>query len=442
MPFAPEDCGGTGRGKRILILSHATGNANVREAIRALNDVGLLSEFWTCVAWREDHPLDRVLPRPIVRELKRRIFQSLHEGQLHCVPWLETGRLIASRLNLSTLIGHKAGPFSVDRVFHDLDKKVAARLLRTAGHGAIYAYEDGALASFLVAERLGNRKLYELPIGYWRVSRELLEEEARLQPEWAVTLRGNSDCREKLHRKDEELALADHIIVPSEFVRRTLTKAPEIRCPISVIPYGAPPVRPPQRRNWRAGERLKVVFAGALSQRKGVSYLLQAIKQLSGGVELTLVGKRVGQCRPLDHALGVHRWIPSLPHADLVKEIGRHDVMVFPSLFEGFGLVVLEAMSQGVPVIATPNGAAPDLITDGKNGFIVPIRDPAAITARLDLLSHDRKLLAEMSHAAIQTAQMHSWDRYRERLARTVQEALLSEPPSIANTSPLVHANA
>ncbi len=111
----------------------------------------------------------------------------------------------------------------MDAVYRALDARVAARLQQDPDIDAVYAYEDGAWASFRSARELGVKAIYELPIGYWRFSRKLLEEEAVREPEWATTLRGNHDSTEKLSRKDEELALADHILVPSEFVRKTLS---------------------------------------------------------------------------------------------------------------------------------------------------------------------------------------------------------------------------
>ena len=114
---------------------------------------------------------------------------------------------------------------------------------------------------------------------------------------------------------------------------------------------------------------------GGLSQRKGLSYLLQAVKSLGSKIELTIVGRRVTECRALDAEFCVHRWIPSLSHGAVLEEMSRHDVFVFPSLFEGYALVILEAMSQGLPVITTPNTGAEHFVSNGEDGFIVPIRD-------------------------------------------------------------------
>ena len=408
----------------MLILSHPIGNANVRQAVRALNEVGLLAEFWTSLAWHPEHPLAKMLPRSLSRELRRRTFTHVHRDKVHCYPWLEAGRLLANRFHLAGLTRHEVGLFSVDAVYRGLDAAVASRLQHAKNVDAVYAYEDGALASFRAARKLGFKTIYELPIGYWRCYQELMEEEAELQPEWAMTLPGNSDSTGKRDRKDEELALSNHIVVASEFVRRTLTKAGPLNAGISVAPYGAPPTCSVKAQPSGSDRPLKVIFVGMLTQRKGISYLLRAAELLGPKIELTLVGRRVGKSRALDAALRVHRWIPSLHHADLLQEIGQHDVMVFPSLFEGCALVLLEALSQGVPVITTPNTGASDFLGDGEDGFIVPIRDVGAVVEKLELLASDRELLDAMSQAAICKAAQRSWERYRNRLASIVRQAL------------------
>src|SRR3984893_4155760 len=173
----------------MILLSHPTGNEFVREAIRALlDDAGLLSEFWTSVCWNQQHWLNRVLPRSVSRELGRRAFSHIGRDQMHCHPWVEVGRLAAQKLNLSRLLRHEVGRFSVDAVYRSLDSRVAGRLYDAPNIRGVYAYEDGALASFRVARQLGIKTIYELPIGYWRYYRELMEEEESLQPEWAVNV--------------------------------------------------------------------------------------------------------------------------------------------------------------------------------------------------------------------------------------------------------------
>jgi starch synthase len=423
----------------MILMSHPLGNANVRHAALALSDAGLLAELWTCLQWKPGHFSERLIPQRFVRELGRRSFPVTVRGRVRTAPWREAGRLLAGHLpGGDWLTRHEEGWCSVDAVFRGLDARVARRaesLLR-AGQplAGVYCYEDAAADTFQVAAGHGKARFYDLPIGYWRAAQAIFAEETERVPEWAPTLTGRGDSPAKLARKDEELRLADVVIVASNFTRQTLLSAPAFRAPVHVIPYGAPPAAPamtePAARPGTGSRRkLRVLFAGSLGQRKGLSYLLAAIRPLADHVELTLLGgKTAADCAPLEAAVRQHRWLPSLPHAEVLAEMEQQDVLVFPSLFEGFGLVILEAMSRGLPVIATPHTAAPDLIADGTEGFIIPIRSPAAITERLELLIREPGRLAEMKMAARKRAEALSWQTYRTRLADVVAQALGVQP--------------
>ncbi len=412
----------------MILLAHPTGNANVRHAALALAEDKLLAEFWTCVSWNLHSPLARVLPRGLREQLARRALPEPVRQFAHHVPWREAGRMLASRLGWDFPCRHERGFCSIDAVFRSLDRRVARRVAAMHEVKAVYAYEDGAAATFEAARARGIACIYDLPIGYWRAAHRIYAEEAEREPQWACTLTGMRDSAEKLARKDRELELADTVIVASTFTRQTIQAAP--RCPsqIHVIPYGAPAaIAAPADRP--GGEKLRVLFAGSLGQRKGLSYLLEAADRLRGRVELTLLGTKVSEdCPPLNEALARHRWIRTLPHAEVLREMGRHDVFVFPSLFEGFGLVILEAMAQGLPVIATPHTAAPDLIQDGQDGFIVPIRSAEAIAEKLDLLAGDSALLSAMKIAARATAASRTWESYHSQLCRAVRLAIQSPP--------------
>ena len=402
-------------------MSHPTGNQNVRHAALALTQARLLYEIWTCLQWNEHSVAGNFLPNSIRKELHRRSFPTELTPLIHTSPWREIGRHICERLNIKQLTKKETGMFSIDVVYSAFDRRVAARVRNASGIlTSVYCYEDGALETFQAASERGFNRFYELPIGYWRAARAIFEEEIAREPEWASTLHGMSDSSTKLERKEAELRLADTIIVPSNFTKDTLGLAPSLKQPIYVIPYGAPAT---SAQPWPHTEngRLKVLFVGALGQRKGLSYLLDAISTMKGSAELTLIGRKTSDaCAPLEAATREHRWIPSLPHSEVLAEMSRHDILVFPTLFEGFGLVILEAMSQGLPVITTRNSGGSDVIQDGIDGFIVSIRSASAIAERLDLLAHDRKLLTSMKNAAGASAIRHSWQQYRQRLVEVV----------------------
>ena len=95
---------------------------------------------------------------------------------------------------------HETGAFSVDAVFRELDRKVAERLRQIDNCAAVYAYEDGALETFRAARDRDLKRIYDLPIGYWRIGQKIFAEEAEREPEWAPTLSGTLDRRNLLEK--------------------------------------------------------------------------------------------------------------------------------------------------------------------------------------------------------------------------------------------------
>jgi glycosyltransferase involved in cell wall biosynthesis len=332
-------------------------------------------------------------------------------------------RNVLIRAGKKHLVTGEKNRFSVDGVYRDLDAHIARDLKRYPNVRAVYAYEDGALEHFREARARGIRRIYDLPIGYWQANRKISLEEAELQPGWKGTLNALSDSDAKCARKDQELELSDTIVVPSTFVKNTLDLYPSSKR-IIVNPFGVPSNLSQPRQRTSPDQSLRVLYVGSLTQRKGIAYLFEAIEKVGKAVMLTVIGRKVGQSDLLDQYCQKHRWIPSLPHQEILAEMSRHDVFVFPSLFEGLALVQGEALSQGLPVITTPNSGGADILRDGIDGFIVPIRDPDAIASRLLELYRDRALLQQMSDSARDGASQLHWQGYKERVVRIVREAL------------------
>ncbi|MEO8044438.1 MAG: glycosyltransferase family 4 protein [Spartobacteria bacterium] len=409
----------------MILLSHPTANQNVRQTALALAEAHLLAEFWTGVNWKRDSFFDRLAgfsPR-IRSELRRRSFLPELAPFVRTDPAREWLRLAAEQLGWTRLTKNERAPLGIDAVYRSLDRRVAKRIASGLTISAVYAYDDGALASFRAARARGIKCIYEHPVVSWRVVGELQREEAELHPEWAPTLGALRDSEEKLARKDEELRLADYIVTASSFARESVMRAPGLKTPVTVIPYGTQ-VSSSAREERVTNEKLRVLFVGALSQAKGLGYVLEAVAAIGAKIEFTLIGRRVSQAIPAPSLLDKFRWIPSLPHEELLREMSRHDVLVLPSLHEGFGLVMTEAMAQGLVVITTPHTAGPDLITDGVDGFIVPIRSAAAIEEKVALLLREPDRLRTMQTAAQEKARTCTWENYRQRLIHLAREVV------------------
>lgn len=404
----------------MILFSHPTLNANAKALVSGLFKAKVLYKLYTCVAIFEGQSLYTLGENSKLKDLKRRRLDTTWQTFTRSNSFFEFGRLLASKLHLDFLTEHEKGFFSVDKVYEKHDKWVANSLAKAKKEGltSVYAYEDGALASFIKAKEIGIKCIYDLPIGYWKSARLLMQNEFDNNPDWSSTLTGFNDSQEKLNKKDQELALADIIFVASSFTKKTLEDYSGNLPEIKVIPYGFPEVL--QKKDYLPldNRKLKVLFIGGLSQRKGLSYLFEAVEGLQDKVELTVVGhKSVQNCKALNLALEKHHWIPSLSHNQVLACMRAHDVFVFPSLFEGFGLVITEAMSQGLPVITTDRTAGPDLITDGVDGWIVPPGSSNAIKEILLNILKNPETLEQLGLASQAKAKMRPWSVYGQEMA-------------------------
>ena len=153
-----------------------------------------------------------------------------------------------------------------------------------------------------------------------------------------------------------------------------------------------------------AGEEAKpphVLYAGRLSEEKGVLDLMTA----ADGLPLVVVGDGPLRDR-VPEAIGF------LPNDELQGRLARAAVVTCPSHREGFGVVCLEAMSHGRPVVASAVGGLRDLVVDGETGLLVPPRDPAALRAALERLLGDAELRRRLGAAGRDRAAKHfSWER-------------------------------
>jgi glycosyltransferase involved in cell wall biosynthesis len=411
-----------------IVLSHPTANANVRALAEGLADADMLSAFYTCIATFPNDVLDSLSKFGPLSEFRRRRFDPKLEHLTHTWPWAELGRHASGKIGLKRIIRHEHGLLSIDAVFKNLDRKIASKLKSLAQKGAtaVYSYEDAALETFKKARNLGLFCNYELPIAYWRSIHRILSEESRNRPEWGITMTGLTDSRHKLLTKDQELLVSDRIFVASSFTAKTLEEFPGELPPIKVIPYGFPTVTGIRNYEQIKDRRLRILFVGGLSQRKGVATLLDAVDKLDDDIELTFVGRKAEEdCVPLNTALKKHNWIETLAHAEVLQLMRENDILVLPTLVEGFGLVITEAMSQGTPVITTERGAGPDFIEHNRNGWLVNAGSVEALRSTIEnILDHPDSV--EMNgRNAMESAKKRPWSVYANDIVKEMRSSII-----------------
>ena len=403
-------------------IVHPTPNPFARNAALSLAEIGYLNSIITTLAYNPEGNLAQMIqhiPRyghSIHKELSRRSWIKPPHSKLYSYPWQELIRIFSIKSGLSS-----TPQGSINWVYQSLDQTVARHHLNNIN--AIYCYEDSAATTFQTAKSKNILCLYDLPIPFYKTSRRIQQEEANLFPDLAKSLQAIDEPQWKLDRKDQEIALADHIFVASSMTYHSLQEAGVSGDRISIIPYGAPidyfKPKPKEDRVFRA------LFVGRVGPRKGVHYLLKAWENLKlASAELQLVGVNEfpqGWFRPHQDQVN---YISSVPHNTLDRFYTNASVFVFPSLLEGFGLVLLEAMACGIPIITTPNTAGLDIITDGIEGFIIPIRDVEALQEKLEWCYRHPTELAEMGKAARNKAESLTWNVYRSSLGNQVTKIL------------------
>lgn len=213
-------------------------------------------------------------------------------------------------------------------------------------------------------------------------------------------------------RRVNEYETADAILCPSGFVKNSFVEQGIPADRVLTVPYGfslqkSNGASPPN------DDVFRVLYVGQISVRKGLRYLFEAFRQLKHPKkELWIVGPRtkVTGIADLTPPEGT-QFLGILKGDDLANAYRSCHTFVLPTVEDGLGLVMGEALSFGLPVIATAHSGGSDLFQDGREGFIVSIRDPLAITGKLQLLADDRGLLRRMSSAATARAQgLGGWE--------------------------------
>ena len=229
--------------------------------------------------------------------------------------------------------------------------------------------------------------------------------------EWYLTRRLEQDAHPEVEptdpmplpaymtRIEQEWAIADRIIIHSQHSLQCLLRqgVPSSKC-IVVPPAFTPAVVAGPRRH--PGSRpFRVLFVGYHCLSKGFHVFASAARLAGKNFEFISVGRSSLRKNYAESISDVVQMLGQLPQSEVYEQMKSADALVFPTLSDGFGIVQLEAMSTGLPVIATPPCGT--VVHDGIEGYVVPPRDPRAVVDALDRMRLDDELYAEMSKAAV-----------------------------------------
>lgn len=224
-----------------------------------------------------------------------------------------------------------------------------------------------------------------------------------------------------LHRFSQECQQADLIVVLSEVAKQSFIYAGFTSEKIAVLtPFvDTNKFRPTPKKD----DIFRVLYVGTIEPRKGVPYLVNAFKEANiANSELLIVGGtstralRIFMENTLSNSSNIKQEFWDFSQTDPTEVFGKSSVLVLPSVEDGFGLVALEAMACGLPVIVTSQCGAADVVENGINGFVIPPRDIKTLADKLKFLAENQNICTEMGQAARTTAEQQTQERYQEEL--------------------------
>lgn len=360
--------------------------------------------------------------------------EGLPHSRVETFPWLHVPEYLAGRapVDLTWLTDHLGYANAV--AFDRWTKSRLTRSLRRDGHiDALIGISGSSLRTGALVQRNGGVFICDRGSTHQRYQEQILADEFR---RWGVEI-PPSDPRDT-RREEAIYAACDAITVPSSMAARSFAEMGVPREKVHVIPYGVrlerfqPSDEPP-------ADSFEVLFAGSVGLRKGVPYLLEAFARLRHPRKLLrVVGAVQEDIRTVLPRLPMAQveLLGSVPQAELAALMSRSHVLALPSIEEGLALVQAQAMACGCPVVCSTNTGGEDLFTDGTEGFIVPIRDPDALGARLQRLADDPDLQRSMREAALRRVRsIGGWKEYGDRWERLLNGLVYPLPPQIVSKS-------
>jgi starch synthase len=352
--------------------------------------------------------LERIYSTWPWRRLKR---EGLPHSKIETFPWIHLPELLLARSSVDW-------NWATDHLGYwnalAFDRWTEKQLLRgNVECDALIAISGAGLSTGKKLQQRGGVFICDRGSTHQRYQEIIVREEFQ---RWGVD-RAVSDERDTI-REEAIYEQADAITVPSNVAARSFIEMGVPAAKITVIPYGVRlenfyPVDEP------ALGRFDVLFAGSVGLRKGVPYLLEAFARVRhpqkrlriAGAVLPDLKDVLGRL-PQEHV----EFLGSVSQDRLRELMSASHVLVLPSIEEGFGLVQPQAMACRCPIICSANTGGGDLLTDGVEGFIVPIRDAAALAERMQELADDPARQQMMREAALRRVEsVGGWSDYGDR---------------------------
>lgn len=400
-----------------VLLAHP-GTQHSFQLAKQLYKRDMLYEFHTGLAFGKDswfYKLFSKLPDRIYHKISNRFIDDLPDRFIKRKPVIEIMALLKMRFGLDeeNVLYHRNRQFQ---------ESISNQSILASD--AVIGFDT---SSWILAKRCNNvSKKFFLDVSIAHpVSKDMVYRRIiKLYPNWRFSVK-SKDYRH-IAVEETEMELAGHIVVASSFTDKTYEEHGVRADKISINPYGVD-IKSFQPRNKarQPGEPVRFVFVGTVDARKGIPFLLETWSKLSNAaIELTLIGPISAfteQYIQKNYPAVVIRG--RLPFSEVKEILPDYDVMIFPSFFEGFGLVIPEAMASGLPVITTTATCGPDIIENGKEGFIIEPADENKLIESINYFINNPGKMIECGLLARKKMEEFSWDAYGNRWQEVLERS-------------------
>jgi glycosyltransferase involved in cell wall biosynthesis len=334
---------------------------------------------------------------------------GIPDAKIKTFPWLQAPYMARGRLGLDRWdwLNREWAWHSHETLDHHVSRQLSTPTI-------LLALSGSGLHAGRRAQLLGGVHICDRGSSHIRTQdRLMMEEYQRYGQVWK-----GIDPR-SIAKEEEEYENADLISVPSQFCFDSFIAQGISEAKLIKVPYGARLERfSPVGLHESDDDVFRVLFVGCAGPRKGFVDLLEAFQRLNHPRKcLTLIGSQTPESLALLKTVNQSSIdiIGSVPNIELRRHYSGASVFVLPSIEEGLAMVIGEAMACGCPVIASTNTGASEMISEGVEGFIVPIRSPRQIADRLQQLADQPQLRAQMGQSALaRVKRIEGWDGYGE----------------------------
>jgi alpha-maltose-1-phosphate synthase len=381
-----------------------------------LNRVGCLHTFITGIAFAADASLLKWMPGFLTSKIDNRILDgSIKRAQLKTIPLPELVALF--RL-------FRGG--DMEEVLHQrnltFQNKVPQYLLEKADN--VVGFDTSSWVMEERVKKLNKPFFLDQSIAHPREKERIYEQLRTRYPDWSEHIRPKNESG--IQVEEMEYSLATKVVVASTFTKNSLICHNVPAAKIIVNPYGVGKDFFRRKSKDSGDGKTRFLYLGLLGARKGLPFLLETWKEteLHQEAELWIAGPTSALAlTAIRNVLGVS-YKGRVPYRDIPNLLDECDCLVFPSFFEGFGQVILEAMAAGLPVITTEATAGPDIIESGRDGFIIRSGDRKHLSEIMKQVANDRALCYKMGKLAVEKAKSFSWDAYGDRWRKIIASEL------------------